>query len=90
MKYILAVMLALPVALPVFSQINIADSTAQAVAYWAKGDKQTYVVTDDKIKIKDGDTTSKERISYEVEITVLEAKEKSYTLQWIYSNFKTH
>ena len=75
--------------LPLLSQINTADSSAQAVAYWAKGDKQTYVVTDDKFKIKNGDTTSKERISYEVEISVLEAKEKSYTIQWLYSNFKT-
>ncbi len=68
----------------------MADSTAQVVAYWDKGEKQNYTVTKEKIKLKGTDTTSKEITSYDVEITVLNQTEKSYTIQWLYKNTKTN
>jgi len=37
-------------------------------------------------KIKKADTTSRETTKYDLEITVLKADEKSYTVEWIYKN----
>jgi hypothetical protein len=69
-----------------FGQINMSDSTAQAITYWEKGEKQNYTITTEKIKIKNADTTSRETTKYDVEITVLKADDKSYTVEWIYKN----
>jgi hypothetical protein len=69
-----------------FGQINMSDSTAQAITYWEKGEKQNYTITTEKIKIKNADTTSREITKYDVEITVLKADDKSYTVEWIYKN----
>lgn len=66
------------------AQVNMADSTAQVISYWDQGEKQIYTITTEKIKIKGSDTTSKESISYDVEITVLKAEDKSYTIEWLY------
>ncbi len=73
-----------------FGQINMADSTAQVITYWEKGEKHNYFVTAEKIKIKDSDTTSREMITYNVEITVLNTSEKSYTIEWRYKDIKTN
>ncbi|NUM31369.1 MAG: hypothetical protein HUU47_03475 [Bacteroidetes bacterium] len=73
-----------------FGQINMADSTAQVVSYWEKGEKQNYTVTTKKIKLKGTDTTSNEITTYDVEITVLNQADKSYTIQWLYKNIKTN
>lgn len=72
------------------AQINMADSTAQVVTYWDKGEKQNYTVTVEKLKIKGEDTTSKEYVSYDVEITVLKAEDKSYTVEWLYKNMQSN
>ncbi|MBL0096215.1 MAG: hypothetical protein IPP46_06685 [Bacteroidetes bacterium] len=66
------------------------DSTVQVISYWDKGEKQIYALSLEKIKIKGSDTTSKEMTTYEVEITVLDSNEKSYTIQWEYKNFTSH
>lgn len=71
------------------AQINLKDSTVQTVGYWDKKEKQSYSVTTDKFKVKGKDTTSKARLTYDVEITVIDSTDKSYTLQWAYSNFKS-
>lgn len=76
--------------LTTFGQINMADSTAQVITYWDKGEKQNYSVTAEKIKIKDADTTSREMTTYSVEITVLNTSEKSYTIEWLYKDIKTN
>lgn len=71
-------------------QINLADSTVQVISYWDKAEKQNYSVTLEKTKIKGEDTTSTELTTYEVEVTVLDSSQKSYTIQWLYKNFKTN
>jgi len=76
--------------MPLFAQINMADSSVQVISYWDKGEKQNYAITIEKIKIKGGDTTSKELISYDVEVSVTGATKNSYTVQWDYKNFKTN
>lgn len=72
-----------------FGQINTADSTAQVITYWEKGEKQNYTVTNEKIKLKGADTTSRELTTYDVEIEVLDQTDTSYTVQWVYKNIKT-
>src|SRR5690606_32017512 len=71
----------------VFGQINLADSTVQVIGYWDNKEKQTYLVTTEKYKIKNSDTTSTERMTYEVDITIKDSTEKSYTIEWSYKNF---
>lgn len=73
-----------------FGQINMADSTAQVVSYWSIGDKQSYSVSLQKIKLKEADTTSNELMTYDVDITVIDSTENSYLLEWFYHNYKTN
>ncbi len=80
----------LATGLTAFGQINMADSTAQVITYWDKGEKQNYTITSEKIKLKGTDTTSKVITTYDVEITVLNQTDKSYTIQWLYKNIKTN
>jgi len=69
------------------AQINPADSSAQCIAYWHKGDKMTYSVISTKMKVEHGDTTLTEQGSYMVDITVLDSTAKSYTIAWAYRNY---
>ena len=61
-------------------QINMADSTAQVISYWEKGEIQNYSITSENTRLKGSDTTSHKRVTYEVEITVLDQTDQSYTL----------
>jgi len=69
------------------AQINMEDSTVQTIGYWDKNEKQSYSVTTDKYKLKGTDTTSKENMKYDVDITILDSTAKSYTIEWFYKNF---
>jgi hypothetical protein len=89
MKKGLFTIIALLSGLAVFGQIDMNDSTVQVVTYWDKGEKQNYTVSAEKIKIKGSDTTSREIMSYDVEVTVLDSTDKSYTIQWHYKNIET-
>lgn len=73
-----------------FGQINMTDSTAQVITYWDKGEKQNYSVTVEKFKVEASDTTSREITTYDVEITVINAEDKSYTIEWLYKNIATN
>ena len=70
-------------------QINMADSTAQVISYWNKGEKQSYTVSTQSIKIRNADTTARYLTSYDVEVTVLDSNATSYTMEWLCKNFKT-
>lgn len=78
------------VAIKLQAQINMADSTVQVVCYWDKGEKQNYSISLEKIKLKNGDTTSKEMTTYDVEVSVIGATKNSYTVQWEYKNYKSN
>jgi hypothetical protein len=80
----------LVVSLTTYAQINMLDSTAQAITYWEKGEKQNYTITTEKIKLKGSDTTSKEMTTYDVEISVANVNDKYYTIEWAYKNIKTN
>lgn len=72
----------------VFGQINLPDSTVQVIGYWDKNEKQSYTVTTEKFKVKDADTTSREAIKYDIDVTILDSAAKSYTMEWFYKNYQ--
>lgn len=51
-----------------FGQINMEDSTAQVISYWNIGDKQSYSMSLQKIKLKGADTTENVLLTYEVDV----------------------
>lgn len=71
-----------------FGQIFMADSTAQAVAYWSLDETYEYEISVYKYKVKDGDTTGMRKMYYDVEMSILDSTENSYTVQWLYKNMK--
>ncbi len=71
-----------------FAQINLKDSSVQAIGYWDKNEKQSYTITTDKFKIKEGDTVSKSQLIYDVDITVIDSTANSYVIEWKYSNYR--
>jgi hypothetical protein len=73
-----------------FGQINMEDSTAQVISYWNIGDKQSYIMSLQKIKLKGADTTENVLITYDVDITVIDSTENSYLIEWFYKNNKTN
>lgn len=67
-----------------FAQINPEDSTVQVIGYWDLNEKQTYEVTREKYRVKDADTTRRELVKYEVDITIIDSTATSYTIEWLY------
>jgi len=70
-----------------YGQINMSDSTVQVIGYWDKNEKQSYIVTQDKYKVKDSDTTSREFYSYALDITIVDSTANSYTIDWFYHDY---
>lgn len=87
MKKTYLLILLLSTTLVANAQINMEDSTVQAIVYWDKMEKQTYKVSEEKIKLEGSDTISKSIYSYKVEITVLDSTANSYTAEWVYKDF---
>ncbi len=72
-----------------FGQINLQDSSVQVISYWNLGDTYNYEVSFQRMKYTETDTISNETLSYEVEVSVIDSSEHSYTIQWFYKNFKS-
>lgn len=72
-----------------FCQI-LNDSIAQVITYWNKGEKKSYSISLQKIKLDGADTTSNELMIYDVDVTVLDSTDKSHTVNWFYHNYKTN
>lgn len=87
MKKAYLLLILLSTTLVANAQINMKDSTVQAIVYWDKMEKQTYKVSEEKIKLEGSDTISKSIYSYKVEITVLDSTANSYTAEWVYKDF---
>ncbi len=64
------------------AQIDSTGQSVQAIFYGQKGDVQNYKVTYNTLKMKGSDTLSNETIHYLAALTVLDADDKSYTLEW--------
>lgn len=73
-----------------YSQINIADSTVQVLGYWDKHEKETYIITEYDIKIKNNDTIKNEYLKCEAIVTIIDSTANSYTIKWDYQNFSTN
>ncbi|MDY0343969.1 MAG: hypothetical protein RBR28_10380 [Lentimicrobium sp.] len=70
-----------------FGQINATDSTVQVIGYWNLNEKQTYVISNEKMKIQAGDTITRDMTRYEVDITVLDSTDSEYLLNWYYHDY---
>lgn len=86
-KTILTILSAI-IHLNISAQINMDDSSVQVVGYWSVNDKQSFDMTYGKYKIKESDTTSREFIKYEVDITIKDSTATSYTIEWLYKNYE--
>jgi hypothetical protein len=71
----------------VYGQINPADSTLQVVGYWQNKEKQSFSVSHEKYKLTGTDTTARELITYQVDITIKDSTAKGYTIEWFYRNY---
>jgi hypothetical protein len=87
MKLICFLITALLLSLNASGQININDSTFQAVGYWDKGEKQSYTITNDNYKVEATDTTEQEQWTYSVDITIVDSTADSYTIDWFYHDY---
>lgn len=71
-----------------FGQINMNDSTAQVIGYWDLNEKQSYIITQEKYKVKDSDTTSREFYKYAVDMTIVDSTANSYVIDWFYKDYE--
>lgn len=69
-----------------FAQINMNDSTVQVIGYWDKNEKQSYIVTNEKYKVNDYDTTDRVFTKYLVDISIADSTADSYIINWYYHN----
>ena len=88
MKRILSTGLLLLLIMRVNCQINIADSTTQVIGFWDINEKQTYLVSNEKLKIQEDDTISREFTKYEVDITIQDTIENGYLINWFYRDYE--
>lgn len=65
-------------------QINPADSTVQALTYWDIGEAYDYTITHQRYRVVDWETTSHDRLSYDVTISVVDSTPADYTVKWRY------
>lgn len=70
------------------AQNQVTDSTAGVIAYWKKGDKAKFSMSQTEEKYADEKLVSRQRITSEIDILIVVAAEKSYTINWKYSNIK--
>ncbi|MEJ8843745.1 hypothetical protein WG954_15240 [Lacibacter sp. H375] len=88
MKQFLAILFSILFNATAFAQINYKDSTVQAIGYWDINEKQSYTITTDKFKIREGDTISKSQLTYDVDITIVDSTANSYVIEWKYNNYR--
>ena len=88
MKKLIITCLIFIINITLFAQLNMIDSTAQVIGYWDKNEKQTYTITSEKLKINGTDTLSRERISYTVDIIIVDSTADSYLIDWMYKDYK--
>ena len=88
MKKILFALNVLVFTLPIYSQINSADSTVQVIGYWDKNEKQTYIITENSYQVKNStDTINRQLYTYNVDVEILDSTANSYIIKWLYTNF---
>ncbi len=73
-----------------WGQNKVTDTTATVVSYWQKGDKARLSFTQTKEKYKNGQLNSNNSSASIIDISIVDATEKSYTINWKYSNIKVN
>ncbi len=63
------------------------NSKVQVLPKWEKNEEKTYQFTNQSYELLGGDTISKNRVSYQVEMKVLDNSSNDLLLQWTYKNF---
>lgn len=71
-----------------FGQIDVLDSSVQVIPLWNLNETNTYEVSYQQLTYLHEDTLADLTINYEVDITVIDSTEKSYTVRWQNRNFK--
>lgn len=77
------------VSLSVNAQIDKKDSTVQAITYWQEGDSYRYTITTNATEIQNSDTVSKVSTTYDVDLSVTEASDSAFLIEWVYGNIST-
>ncbi|MEJ8755874.1 hypothetical protein WG947_02600 [Pontibacter sp. H259] len=90
MKHLLLLAITFLASYNTFAQINMQDSTMQVIGYWDKNESQTYIITSEKYKVNGTDTTEREFVTYEVDVTVKDSTAKSYIIDWVYRGIETN
>lgn len=88
MRHFFFIVLIFIIIFDTYGQIDMNDSTVQVVGYWDKNEMQSYIVTQYKFKVTDSDTTGREYYEYALDITIIDATENSYTIDWFYHDYK--
>ena len=88
MKKLLILGFAILLSGGVFGQINMNDSTAQVIGYWDMNEKQSYIITQEKFKVNDSDTTSREFYKYAVDVSIVDSTANSYVIDWFYRDYE--
>lgn len=86
-KKLLTLAFLLLMSLNLYGQINPSDSTLHVVGYWQQNEKQTLDITHTKYKIRGEDTSAREEISYQVEVTIKDSTANGYLIEWYYKNY---
>lgn len=63
------------------------DSKVQILPKWEKDEEKSYQFISERYELFDGDTISRYKISYQVEMKVLDNSSNDFLLQWTYKNF---
>lgn len=90
MKLIISTGLFLLLSFATQAQINLEDSTVQVIGFWDRNETQSYAVSLEKYKVTDGDTTAREMMKYDVDVTIKDSTANSYTVEWFYRNYTTN
>ena len=88
-RIILSVFISI-VAMPLFAQINMQDSTATLIAYWAKGDKLKYTAESYTYEIQDNDTICTKNCRELFTIEVTDSTADGYILKYLSSDSEVY
>jgi hypothetical protein len=69
------------------AQYNSEDSTFSVIGNWLLNETINYSVLEEKFSIKEGDTINRERIQYNLEITIKDTSANSYKIGWRHQNY---
>lgn len=74
-------------ALGINAQINMEDSTVQAIMYWDMNESYNYRITQSTLEEKGGNITKNDSIAYDVKVSIIDSTATSYTIKWEFSNY---